>query len=66
MCHAQNTLNFPAIGHVDRFDAGLDSLISSDTKIEVLCGGFEWAEGRVWVPERGNRFGGYVLRALWR
>lgn len=66
MCHAQNTLNFPAIGHVDRFDAGLDSLISSDTKIEVLCGGFEWAEGPVWVPERGNRFGGYVLRALWR
>lgn len=51
VCHAQNTLNFPMIGHIDRFDAALDSLIPGDAKIEVLCGGFEWAEGPVWVPE---------------
>ena len=51
VCHAQNTLNFPMIGQVDRFDAALDSLIPGDAKIEVLCGGFEWAEGPVWVPE---------------
>ena len=61
VCRAQNTLNFPAIGHVDRFDAALDSLIATDAKIEVLCGGFEWAEGPVWVPESGNKFGGFVL-----
>ena len=61
VCHAQNTLNFPAIGHVDRYDASLDSLIAGDAKIEVLCGGFEWAEGPVWVPESANKFGGYVL-----
>ncbi len=59
--HAQNTTNFPAIGHVDRFDPSLDSLVSKDAKIEVLCGGFEWAEGPVGVPEEGNKFGGFVL-----
>ena len=59
--HAQNTTNFPHIGHVDRFDASLDSLIPPDAKIEVLCSGFDWAEGPVWVPEEGNEFGGFVL-----
>jgi gluconolactonase len=58
---AQNTTNFPKIGHVDRFDPDLDGLIAKDATIEVLCGGFDWAEGPVWVPEKGNRFGGYVL-----
>ncbi len=59
--HAQNTINFPTIGHIDRFEESVNELISSDAKIEVLCGGFEWAEGPVWVPEPGNKFGGYVL-----
>jgi gluconolactonase len=58
---AQNTTNFPSIGHVDRFDAALDELIPKDAVIEVLCGGFDWAEGPVWVPEKGNKFGGFVL-----
>jgi len=58
---AQNTTNFPTIGHVDRFDPALDKLIGKDAKIEVLCGGFDWAEGPVWVSEKGNKFGGYVL-----
>lgn len=58
---AQNTINFPTIGHVDRFERELDSLISRDAVIEVLCGGFDWAEGPVWVPEDGNKYGGYVL-----
>ena len=58
---AQNTTNFPHIGHVDRFDPSLDELISKDAPIEVLCGGFDWAEGPVWVPEKENRFGGFVL-----
>ncbi len=59
--YGQNTTNFPTIGHVDRFEAGLDDLIASDAKVEVLCGGFEWSEGPVWVPETGTRFGGYML-----
>ncbi len=57
----QNTTNFPHIGHVDRFDSALDALIAEDATIEVLCGGFDWAEGPVWVPEEGNPQGGYVL-----
>ncbi|MDP6721027.1 MAG: SMP-30/gluconolactonase/LRE family protein [Pirellulaceae bacterium] len=58
---AQNTTNFPLIGHVDRFDSSLDGLISKDATIQVLCGGFEWAEGPVWVSEAENKFGGFVL-----
>ena len=58
---AQNTTNFATIGHVDRFDPGLDNLLAKDARIEVLCGGFEWAEGPVWVPEKANKFGGHVL-----
>lgn len=58
---AQNTVNFPAIGQIDRFDPALDSLIAADAKIEVLAGGFDWAEGPVWMPEDGNEYGGYIL-----
>ena len=59
---AQNTTNFPRIGHVDRFDASLDKIIGKDAVIEVLCGGFEWAEGPVWVPEKSNKFGPPIIR----
>ena len=58
---AQNTTNFAHIGRVDRFDSALDELIAKDAKIEVLCGGFDWSEGPVWVPQENNKFGGYVL-----
>ena len=58
---AQNTTNYPHVGRVDRFESGVDQLIPKDAKIEVLCGGFEWSEGPVWVPEAGNKFGGFVL-----
>jgi gluconolactonase len=58
---AQNTTNFPTIGKVEQFDPQLEQLIAKDAVIQVLCGGFEWSEGPVWVPEAGNKFGGYVL-----
>ena len=58
---SQNTTNFAQIGHVDRFERGLDNLIAKDARIEVLCGGFDWAEGPVWVPDKENKFGGFVL-----
>lgn len=57
----QNTTNFPQIGRVERFDASLDDLIAKDAPIQVVCGGFDWAEGPVWVPEKDNPFGGYLL-----
>jgi len=58
---SQNTTNFAQIGHVDRFERALDNLIAKDARIEVLCGGFDWAEGPVWVPEKENKFGGFIL-----
>ena len=58
---SQNTTNFARIGHVDRFDRALDNLIAKDARIEVLCGGFDWAEGPVWVAEKENKFGGFIL-----
>lgn len=37
------------IGSIERLDPALDQLVSSDAKLEVLCEGFEWSEGPVWV-----------------
>lgn len=51
---AQNTRNFPSIGRIVREDPRLDQLIAPDAKIEVLAGGFEWAEGPVWYPPAGG------------
>lgn len=51
---AQNTKNFPSIGKIHREDPRLDQLIAPDAKIEVLAGGFEWAEGPVWYPPAGG------------
>jgi len=57
----QNTTNFAHIGRIDRFETKINQLIAEDAKIEVLCGGFEWSEGPVWVPEEKNKYGGFVL-----
>jgi gluconolactonase len=51
--HAQDSINFPSIGEVLRFDKQMDSLVASDAKIEVISSGFTWSEGPVWVKE-GN------------
>lgn len=58
---AQDTTNFPTIGHVERFEAELDGIVAPDARIEVLASGFEWSEGPVWIPEQGNPFDGYLL-----
>ena len=57
----QNTTNFAHIGRIDRFEPQVNQLIPEEAKIEVLCGGFEWSEGPVWIPEDDNKYGGYVL-----
>jgi gluconolactonase len=36
------------LGSIDRKDPKFDMLIPKDAKIEVLAGGFKWAEGPVW------------------
>lgn len=58
---AQDSLNFPTIGEVERMSPRLDSLIAEDAKIEVLGAGFIWSEGPVWVPDETSNGGGYVL-----
>lgn len=37
------------IGSIERLDAALDNIISTDAQIEILAEGFEWSEGPVWV-----------------
>jgi gluconolactonase len=41
---------------IHREDPGLGALIAPDAAIEILCDGFVWTEGPVWIPE-----GGYLL-----
>ena len=44
------------MGSIERKDPAFDALVPKDAAIEVLAGGFKWAEGPVWVKE-----GGYLL-----
>ena len=43
-----------------RVDPALDAIVSSDTKLEKLAGGFLFTEGPVWVPATAN-ISGYLL-----
>jgi gluconolactonase len=48
---------YPTLGTIERLDPAFDRLIARDAVLEKLAGGFDWAEGPVWVP----RDGGYLL-----
>jgi gluconolactonase len=41
------------IGSIERLDAAIDRLVPSDAKLEIICGGFQWCEGPVWVRDAG-------------
>lgn len=43
---------FQSVGSVQRLDSAINSLITSEAKIEVLASGFEWAEGPLWLEEQ--------------
>lgn len=58
---AQPGFNYPTIGSIDRFDDKIGDLIPEGAEIEVLASGLDWSEGPVWMPEEGNRFGGFLL-----
>ena len=45
---------FATVGRIDRFDAGLDALISPTASIELLDVGFAWPEGPVWDTRGGD------------
>jgi gluconolactonase len=41
------------IGHIARLDPAIDKLVPADAQMEVICQGFAWCEGPVWVRDRG-------------
>ncbi len=49
--YAQDKKIYPTIGEIQRLDAAIDKLISTDAKIEVLASGFEWTEGPAWLKD---------------
>jgi gluconolactonase len=51
-----DTANYPRIGAIHRFAAGLDALVDASAPVEVLASGFFWTEGPVWI-----RDGEYLL-----
>jgi len=50
---AQDSLNFPSIGSIERLDPRIDALLPKDAKIEVVTSGFTWCEGPAWHKEGG-------------
>ena len=44
-------MNYKTIGSIERYDAALESIISSNAAIEVLADGFEWSEGPLWIEK---------------
>lgn len=46
------------LGTIERKEKAFDDLIAKDAVIEVLAGGFAWAEGPVWVKDKD---GGHLL-----
>src|ERR1700752_4781305 len=54
---AQEKKSQRTLGTIERHDPRFDKLIAPGAELEILAGGFDWAEGPVWVP----RDGGYLL-----
>lgn len=54
---AQDTLNFPTIGEVHRYDSSVNKLVPENADIQVLASGFVWSEGPVWVPKKDDQPG---------
>lgn len=56
----QDTLNFPVLGEIHRYDASFDEIIGKDVPLQVIASGFDWTEGPCWVPGKGGA-PGYLL-----
>jgi gluconolactonase len=44
---------YPTLGAIERLDPALDALLAPDVAIEKRAEGFTWAEGPIWVAEKG-------------
>jgi len=49
------------IGSIERLDPALDELLPPEAQMEVLCAGFQWIEGPVWIPKRNGSNKGFLL-----
>ena len=47
----ETTPSYPTVGSVDRLDAELDQIISTDAHLDFLAEGVDWSVGPVWVTE---------------
>ena len=45
------------IGKIVIFENGMNQLVPSDAKVELLASGFEWSEGPLWIQDEG----GYLI-----
>ncbi len=54
-------VQYPTIGQIVRTDPRLDKLIPKEARIEVLASGFTWTEGPVWIKDRGDGAGSFLL-----
>lgn len=48
---ACSTKEIRTIGSIERTDAALDEIISTDAPIEIIGEGYEWSEGPVWIEK---------------
>ncbi len=48
-CNNVKLSSSKTIGSIERMDATMDALISSDASIEIIAEGHEWTEGPLWV-----------------
>lgn len=46
-----NNKEYKTIGSIERLDPALDSIISSDAKVEIIAEGYDWSEGPLWVEQ---------------
>ncbi len=42
-------VTYETTGSVERVDPAINDLIAEDAKIEILCSGFTWSEGPLWL-----------------
>ena len=54
----QESVPLSTIGEIVIFEDGMNELVPSDAKIELLASGFEWSEGPLWIP---NANGGFLI-----
>jgi gluconolactonase len=43
---------YETVGTIERVDPGLDAIIDSNAKAEVIAEGFDWSEGPVWIQSQ--------------